>query len=287
MLLCAGLGTRLRPLTEQLPKPLVPIGDRSILEHIAERLARAGFDSLVLNTHWLPETFPSVLTRLPIPARTVHEPEIRGTAGGIAGARHLLGSGPILLWNGDILVEPPVAELMEQVGDGLCMAIAPRPQGMGSVGCDAMGRVVRLRGERFGEETAGGDYVGVAALGERCLRELPAKGCLVGDWALPELRRGGRVRAVEIDGTWVDAGDRAAYLAANLDWLNRRGLEAWCGPEALVGPGVTLRESVIGAGAQVSGKGELYQVVVWPGAEVEAPLERSVVTTQSQIVSTE
>src|SRR5262245_940568 len=99
MVLCAGLGTRLRPLTDELPKPLVPIGDRSILAHIAGHLARAELSELAVNTHHLPEKFASEIEALPLKVQCVHEPEIRGTAGGIAGARHLFEPGPIVVWN--------------------------------------------------------------------------------------------------------------------------------------------------------------------------------------------
>jgi mannose-1-phosphate guanylyltransferase len=286
MVLCAGLGTRLRPLTEELPKPLVPIGDRSILAHIAERLAREGFQSLVINTHWLPEAFDSVLGGLPIPTRSVHEPVIRGTAGGVAGARSLLGPAPVLVWNGDILVDPPIGELLERAGEGLAMAVVPRGAREGTVGRDRTGRVVRLRGEVFGDEVAGGDYVGVAALGSRCLAELPERGCLVGDWALPELRRGGTVQTAEVHGEWVDAGDPAAYLEANLRWLDRTGGNEWLGPDTAIGAGVRLHRSIVGPGAHIHGHGLVSGSVLWKGAEVAAPLERSIVTSSGRIVAT-
>ena len=287
MVLCAGLGTRLRPLTLELPKPLVPIGDRSILAHVADRLARAGLDSFVINTHWLPEAFPPVLQRLPLKGRSVHEPTILGTAGGVAGARSLLGPPPVLVWNGDILVDPPISELFARAADGLCMAVVPRRAGEGTVGRDRRGRVCRLRGEVFGEEASGGDYVGVAALGARCLDGLPEVGCLIGDWALPELRKGGTVQTAEVTGSWVDAGDPAAYLEANLRWLDSRGATHWIGPGAFVSAGVELRRSIVGAGARIQGRGLVADCVVWQAGQVSAPATRSVVTTRGRIVTTE
>ena len=164
-----------------------------------------GFVRAVVNTHHLPEAFARAV--LPLPVDLIHEPIIRGTAGGIAGARHLFGSPPIVVWNGDVLAEPPLAGLVERVTDGLCLAIAPRPRATGTVGIDDRGRVVRLRGERFGLEARGGDYLGVAALGAHCLETLPDRGCLIGDWALPELRRGETVLTVDAMGPWTDCGD--------------------------------------------------------------------------------
>jgi len=285
MILCAGLGTRLRPLTEELPKPLVPIGDRSILAHTAVQLAAAGFRGAVINTHHLPEAFASEISSLPLRIEAIHEPVIRGTAGGVAGARALLGPAPVLVWNGDILVQPPVDDLLAAVGQGLCLAVAPRPVGQGTVGLGADGRVVRLRGERFGDESAGGDYVGVAALGARCLQGLPGEGCLIGDVALPLLRRGDRVWTRPVSGDWTDAGDPGSYLEANLGWLARHANHegSWLGPGAQLESGVRLSHSVVGAGAQIRGEGPVARCVVWPGATAQAPLSDAIVTRRSVV----
>jgi len=283
MVLSAGLGTRLRPLTDELPKPLVPVGDRSILGHVLGWLRAHGFARAVVNTHHLPEAFTTA--DLPVPVDLIHEPIIRGTAGGIAGARHLLDPAPIVVWNGDVLCEPPLAELVRRVTDGLCLAIRPRPRGEGTVGIDVEGRVVRLRGERFGPEARGGDYLGVAALGTRCLRTLPAEGCLIGDWALPELRRGEPVLTVDAPGPWTDCGDLERYLGANFAWLEKRGLDSWQAPGTEVGAGVRLEQSLVGPGARVMGQGPVERSVIWPGASAVAPLFEVVVTRAGRVVA--
>ncbi len=287
MVLCAGLGTRLRPLTDELPKPLVPIGDRTILAHIAAALRAAGLDAAVINTHHLADKFPPVIGNLGIKIEVVNEAIVRGTAGGVAGARALLGPAPVVVWNGDILVDdPPLAALLDFAGDGLCLAVAPRPAGEGTVGLDAAGGVVRLRGERFGDEARGGDYVGIAAIGARCLATLPEMGCLVGDWALPELRAGRpSVASVDVTGAWTDAGDPASYLAANLAWLAGQAAgAARKGRGAVVAAGVELRQSIVGDGARVDGHGALERCVVWPGAHATAPLSDAIVTTSGRVV---
>jgi mannose-1-phosphate guanylyltransferase len=285
MVLCAGLGTRLRPLTEEIPKALLPVGDRPILAHIARSLRTAGLSRIVINTHHLPDAFLRILESLEIEAQVVHEPKIRGTAGGVAGARHAFGPAPILVWNGDILVEPPIADLLATTGHGMCMAIARRPVGEGIVGLGAGDTVVRLRGETFGEETSGGDYIGVSALGERCLAELPDEGCLVGDWALPELRAGGEITTVEHTGAWTDIGDLGAYLEANRRFVSESAWgDSWIAEDAKVDSTVEVHRSVIGSGARVTGGGKLDGVVVWPGASATAPLSNAVVTTGGNVV---
>jgi mannose-1-phosphate guanylyltransferase len=285
MVLCAGFGSRLRPLTDELPKPLVPIGDRTILAHIAARLVRAGFGRTIINVHHHAHVFNNFINELETGLKVIQEPEIRGTAGGIAGARAEFEPGALLVWNGDIWIDPPVAELLAAAEfGGLCLGLAPRRCGEGTVGTDESGAVVRLRGERFGIEERGGDYVGVAALGERTLAELPERGCLIGDVALPELRRGGRVASVDVHSAWCDIGDPTGLLRANRTWLREQGRTSWLGPGATCASTVELRRSVVGKGARVSGRGLLEDCVICAGARVEAPLARAIVTPSGQVM---
>ena len=282
MILAAGLGTRLRPLTDELPKPLVWIGDRPMIAHVAARLAAGGIGDAVVNTHHLPGAFgPEALAACPIPLTILHEPAILGTAGGVANASRELGAGDVVVWNGDSLADVDVRALLEAhaaSGAPATLAVAPRARGEGTVGLSADGEVVRLRGERFGDEAHGGDFLGVQVLGEELRRALPATGCLVGDGYLPALRRGARVRALTVAGGWDDIGSVAAYLAANARWLARERRSSWVHPTARVAPAVTVEGSVIGAGAEVTGTGSVRGSVVWPGARAAAPLERVAVT---------
>jgi len=285
IVLCAGLGTRLRPLTDELPKPLVPVGDRSILEHALCRLRAAGVDELSINVHHLSQQFARVVANFPAKVQVVAEAEIRGTAGGVAGARAHLSSSRALVWNGDVLVEPPIEQLLLRCEpESFCFGVAPRARGEGTVGLDAEGNVVRLRGERFGEEQRGGDYVGVLALGAEALAALPDRGCLFGDAVLPLLRRGGQVRSVAVTSPWTDAGEPRSLLEANLDWLATRGLESFVGLGAELGPEVELRRALIGAGARVDGRGYLERCVVCPGATAVAPLSDAIVAPSGRVI---
>ena len=282
MVLCAGFGQRLRPLTDELPKPLLPVGDRSVLAHIARWLRAAGRLDAVANTHWLHEKFDNINSDLEVTLELIHEPMIRGVAGAVAGARERL-EPPLVVWSGDILIEaPPLEELVARVtasGD-LCLAVAPA-RGAGTVGLDAEGRVVRVRGEVHGVEVRAADYVSLFAAGERALNELPEHGCLIGDYCLPRMRRGEPIETCEAGGRWWDIGTPASYLAANLDWLasNVAGARgSHVGPGARVADGVLLDRSVVGAGATVSGRGRVEACVIWPGSSVAAPLSHAIVT---------
>ena len=214
------------------------------------------------------------------------EREIRGTAGGVAGARGYLSSSPVLVWNGDILVAPPIDSLLARCEpDSFCLGVAPRPLGEGTVGLDAQGRVVRLRGERFGTEVSGGDYVGVHALGAGVLAALPERGCLFSDSALPLLRAGKTVGSVLVTAPWTDAGDPASLLRANWAWLRERERGFFQAPGAEVAPGVELRQALVGAGARVHGRGVLERCVVCPGATAVAPLSDAIVAPSGRVIA--
>jgi mannose-1-phosphate guanylyltransferase len=286
MILCAGRGERLRPLTDELPKPLVPVGDRPLLAHIASELSRAGYTDAVANTHWMQDKFLRIDVSLDVTLTLVSETSMRGVAGGIAGARAGL-TAPVIVWNGDILIEaPPIAPIVAvaEATGGLCLGVAaPRGRGPGTVGLDASGRVVRLRGERHGTEVSSADYVGLVGVGEQALAELPELGCLIGDYCLPRLRRGEPVYTYPVSQGWWDVGSPAGYLSANLHWLTRHappGQGSFVHPSAQVDPGITLTRSVVGANARITGSGGVTDCVIWPGSSVTAPHFSTVITPQ-------
>jgi mannose-1-phosphate guanylyltransferase len=293
MVLAAGQGARLRPLTDERPKPLVPFGDRTLLEHALARLGPE-FLPAVVNAHHLSSIFLALTRTFASMFELVVEPELRGTAGGVAGARELFGSGPIAVTNADVLAPVDVPRLLDETPeDGLCLAVIVRPRGEGAVGLGADGRVVRLRGERFGEETAGADYVCSLGIGRRVLEALPARGCLIGDVALPLARRGAPLVTLRVEGEWLAPGDGIVpYLDAHLAWLRQRvaapldsvTLPSYVASDATIAAGVELDSCVIGQGARVMGEGRCERVVAWPGARFSAPLADAVVTSGGRIV---
>ena len=288
IVLSAGFGTRLRPLTEHLPKPLMPVGDRPMIAHVAEALRRAGIERMVANTHHLAIDFEHEIKRLGIDVEVVHEPEILGTAGGVANASAALGSGEILIWNGDILAPAlDVQALRERftvTRVATLWVVEPAAAGRGTVGLDEQGNVVRLRGEVFGTEVSGGEYLGIQVMSPGLRATLPTKGCLVGDVALPLLRRGGTIASFTFRDEWDDVGQPDALLRANMRWLERGGLSAWSAADADIGPGVRLERSIVGAGARVRGHGAITESVVFPGAELSAPGDRVLVAKACRLV---
>jgi mannose-1-phosphate guanylyltransferase len=289
LILAAGFGTRLRPLTLELPKPVVPVGDRPLLAHVARACRSAGAGHLVANLHHGADKITAVIESLKLGIDVAVEPEIRGTAGGVAGARRWFEPGPVLVWNGDILTDAPARALLKEAAEleAMVLAVAPREGFAGSVGLDAAGRVVRLRGRVFGEEARSADYVGVMALGPSVVARLPEQGCLVGDFALPLLEGGGTVRSVPSVAPWTDLGDVPSYAAANFSWLKERGAASFVGVGVQWSSGVTVERSVIGAGVELTGSGAVEDVIAWPGARLTAPLKRAVVLGSGRVVPLE
>ncbi len=278
IILCAGLGTRLRPLTDELPKPLVPVGDRPAVAHVVAAVRRASPDlRLVVNAFHRAADVRAWAE--PEGILVSEEADLLGTAGGVAAAGSLLGAGDVLVWNGDILSELDVTALARDHAIGRAeatLAVAPAGAGEGNVGLDRDGRIARLRGERIGHEVAGGFFLGIHLLAPSLRAKLPAKGCLVGDVYLPALREGCLLRAHVTTTTFLDVGSIDAYLAANRTWLARRGSPSFVDTGATIADGVDVDGSVVGRGAIV--RASARRSVIWPGAVVDRPVEDAVVT---------
>ena len=109
MVLAAGLGTRLRPLTYEITKPMVPVLDRPVMEHILELLARHGFDEVIANLHYFPDSIREYFgERLSYR----FEEELLGTAGGVRACREFFGDEPFLVISGDALTDIDLAALV-------------------------------------------------------------------------------------------------------------------------------------------------------------------------------
>lgn len=273
MVLCAGLGTRLRPLTEWRAKPMVPVGDRPAVEHVFDRLGE--FPVRVVNVHHRPEDVDRWARDHDVAVS--REVDLLGTAGGVAHARSLLGEGDVLVWNGDILCELDAGALAEahRASEAeATLAIVPRPHGEGNVGLSADGLVVRLRKQSFGDEARGADFIGIHVIGAKLRAALPERGCLVGDVYIPALARGARIASFEPDAAFIDVGSIAEYVAANRAWLARRGLSSWAASTSV--QNAAIDGSIIGEGARVDAPA--LRCIVWPGAHVRERIEDAIVT---------
>ena len=274
MVFAAGLGTRLLPLTERLPKPVVPLMNRPLASYALERLAAAGVTRCAVNTHHLAEEVPRALEGF-VPEGMevvfVHEPELLGTGGGLRNGLAALGptDEPILVMNGDIFFWPDFEEaliLHERLGAVATTILRPDPRAkeLGALEVDADSRVRRMLGQPEAVEVPLTEHMftGVHVLSPRALEDLPERGCVIRHayrrWVDdPEVTVGGFVDL----GDWRDLGTPAEYLRAHLDLLDGR----------LRWPTEDFEEEstvVLGEGAYVPEDVKLRRCVVWPGTTV-------------------
>lgn len=270
MVLAAGLGTRLRPLTDRCAKPMVPIGDRAAIAHVVDHVrSRLREVTVVANVHHRPEELVAWAASAAV--RVSVEEQLLGTAGGLAHAASLLGDGDVLVWNGDILspLDPASLAAAHRASSACAtLAVRPLPAGQGNVGFDDRGRVLRLRNESFGREIRGGEFLGIHVVSAALRQRLPRSGCLVGDVYLPALRAGAPLAVYASEAPFVDVGTRASYLDANLAWLDARGGASFVDRGAEVSAAV--ERSIVGRGARVTIP--LVRCVVWPFAQATEAL---------------
>jgi len=154
MVLAAGRGTRLAPLTDTIPKPLAPVADKPFLEHLLARLARGGIRDVVINLHHLGHLIEQAIgdgSRFGLHVRYSPEPTILDTGGGIKQAEPLLGGEPFLVVNGDSLLEVDLADVaaFHRARGGIAtVALRPDPDAAryGLVEIDAGQRMRRIVG---------------------------------------------------------------------------------------------------------------------------------------------
>lgn len=307
MILAAGLGTRLRPLTEELPKPLVPVLGRPLIEHTIRLLRSFGITQIAVNLHHLPEAIPAALgdgAALGVAlSYVVEEGRIRGTGGGIRGARHLLDDGEtFVVVNGDVLLQPDLGAalaLHRRLGAAATLVLRedPRAAAFGALEVDAGGRVRRLLGRPEQVAADAGPlrtamFTGVHLLEPSLLERLPEEGCIVRQLYRPMIDAGEVVGGYVDGGPWVELGTPADYLdacCALLDGALRIGHLPPPPPGGvLVEPGAEVPDPslleppvAIGAGARVLAR--TARSVVWPGAVVRDAVEDAVVTPRGVV----
>lgn len=297
-ILGAGLGTRLRPLTESLPKPLVPVWNRPLITCAFDHLIHdLGVESFAVNTHHCPDVYADAFPGSAYRGRPIlfrHEPILLDTAGGLDNLRDWLpGEEPFLVYNGDILTDLPLAAAVAQhrrTGDLVTMVLRSQGDEL-RVGFDAeQGRVVDLRGVLAPDWPHRFQFTGIYVVSPAFLDFLkPGKIESVVLPMLEVIRSGGSIGGIVIDeGSWSDLGERNSYLDALAAFTSgfprHRPTDAppRIAPDAVIGDGVVVDAlSSIGSGAVIGAGAVLEQSVVWEGGRVEpgARLRRVVVRT--------
>jgi NDP-sugar pyrophosphorylase family protein len=277
--LAAGLGTRLRPLTNVRAKPAVPVAGRPLLVRILEWLAGQGVTEVVLNLHHRPETIARLVghgQKAGVRVRYSWEPVILGSAGGPRQALPLLGRRFFIV-NGDTLTTvslQPLADTHARTGAAVTLAVAPHPDPSryGGVLVTDDGRV---RG--FAPAGAGPafHFVGVQVVQAAVFEGLPAgrPASTIGgiyDGLLSAPGRGGApIRAHRVDDEFLDVGTPADYLAASLAVARREGHESMpAGAGSTIDPTASLDRTAIWDDAVVGAGCHLEECIVTDGVRL-------------------
>lgn len=214
MVLAAGLGTRLRPITDSLPKPLVRVAGRPLIDWVLDRLVAAGIERAVVNTHYLAELIVEHLRRRrDLEIRFSHEPEILETGGGIKQALPLLGPDPFLSVNAKILWlngrEDAIRRLAEAWVDARMDGVLLLQPTVTAVGYDGRGDFVlgpdgRIRRRRE-LEVAPFLFSGVQILHPRLFENSP-DGFFSLNLLYDRAIEAGRLYGIRHDGAWYHVG---------------------------------------------------------------------------------
>lgn len=291
VVLAAGLGTRLAPLTRILAKPAVPVAGKALVVRVLEWLAREGIRDVVLNLHYLPATVTGIVgdgSQLGVTVRYSWEREILGSAGGPKLALSLWPDhdGPCLIVNGDTLTDFPLVPLVAAHeaarGDGAVATLAvvrnTRPDHYNGLRLDAEGRVLAFVPKGHTEETW--HFIGVQVAESRVFDQIApgvAAETVAGVYRDLVAGRPGAIRAWRVDAPFIDVGTPADYLDAVLRVAKAGGMgtnplveQPWT-PDmvpAVIHPTAQLTDCVVWPGAVVGPGTTLHRCVALPDGEI-------------------
>jgi mannose-1-phosphate guanylyltransferase len=284
VVLVGGFGTRLRPLTYSVPKPMLPVGHVPIIERLITNLVRGGVTDVTLSLGFKPEPFIEAFpSGTCAGARLSYavEPEPLDTAGAIRFAADAAGiDDTFVVVNGDVLTDLDIAQLIafhraKGAEATLHLIAVDDPSSFGVVALDADGRV-----ERFVEKPAPGTApsnlinAGTYVLEPSVLGRIPlGEKVSIERVTFPAIVEAGGVFAMATDDYWIDTGKPELYLAANLDVVAARRRFDRCdpvAPGASVAESAVVVESVIAAGVHVNAHAHIERSVLLGSAVVAA-----------------
>jgi len=285
----AGLGERLRPITEHLPKPLLPVLGRPVIEIILGRVAHLA-GNIGINLHHRPELIRDWVMRSPYAGRLTffHEDPILGTGGALKNAAAFLSGCPFLVHNADILLDMDFARLIEahlSSGNIATLATHRHPK-LSNVVVDENGRVMDVEnpGESRTEKPDGSRpatrvaYTGVAVYSPEILDFLPEGVSHATSAWLAAGAAGRTVQALDVTGSpWADVGTPASYAAAVLDALSLEGEMVYRSPSASCATSEADGYVVLESGSMVENGARLRNCIVMPGVRVSGGHENRII----------
>lgn len=291
LVLAAGRGERLRPLTTSLPKPLLPVAGRPLAAWTLARLRAAGVEAAALNLHHLGEriraTFGASFRGMPLVYSD--ERELQGTGGALPPLADFLSAADlVLVVNGDSLCRWPFEAMLaahrrSRPAATLLVQRTVDPRAFGGGVALEGDRVVAFRKGDLTHAASGRHVVfaGAQILEPELLERLPeGPSDLITALYEPLLAAGAPLQAVETARPWHDLGTPRRYLEGVLDWTFRGSTKAFRAVNGSeIGPQARLRRTVVEAGGTVGARARLSECLVLPGGTVAegVKLRRSIV----------
>lgn len=290
-MLGAGLGIRLRPLTNVIPKPLLPIFGKPLITFALDHLREAGIEQFWVNAHHLPEKFSVQFPEGEYhgkPVELVYEPDLLETGGGIKNIEKRIGDEVFMVYSGDILTDLPVERLVkEHYAKKNDVTLALRTTGFSASieWSRESGRVVDLLGAVGSGKSGQYDFAGVSVWNPSVFSRIPPATRMsfvpiIIEW----IKAGGRIGGVVLeDGCWFNLGSRKEYLSAHRTIAQERWVpnylrgDSWptqADPTAQISPGSQIEGgSYVAAGCEVEPDVLLENSILFPGSFVSRGTE--------------
>ena len=285
-ILGAGLGTRLRPLTDVLPKPLVPVFHEPMANYALRHCQAAGIKEFAINTHHIPEAWQQAYPDGSFhgsPLSFFHEPVLLETGGGIRNISAFIGDDPILVYNGDILTYIDIGKLIaHHQASGNIATLALRSSGQNCNVNIEGGQITDMR-NLLGDIPGTHQFTGIYCIEPEILKLIPDEQVTSIVPAFIQLIKQNKLGAVVLDqGDWFDIGNPDAYREVH-EHL-RSGLNYAIHPYASIHPSaqVDAASCIIGPKAVIEAGAKLTYTIVWPAATVsEGSIHEGAIVTSS------
>jgi mannose-1-phosphate guanylyltransferase len=271
MILAAGLGTRLRPLTDTRPKVLMPVANRPIIARVIEYLKANGFSRLVVNAHHHHRQLVDYLDNgrpfgLPIELRV--EPEILGTGGGIKNTAGFWDDKPFVVINGDILTDVNLAQAYKDhlKSGALVTLVVHDCEPFNQIEIDEDGNILHIARQNLPGRWA---FTGIHIMNPQLLSHIPDSIFYDIIVCYQELIASGKaIRAfVSKNHYWRDIGTVQSYMGANRELSEKKIL---IGPGCQIDPSARFKDwAVVGANSVIGQHAEIERSVLWEGASVK------------------
>ena len=311
MVLAAGFGTRLQPLTRILPKPMFPVLGRPLLSHTFDLLRSANISEAVVNTHHLPDCITDCFANKKpsnLNLHFSHEEKILGTAGGIKKVQGFLGDGPFILINSDILTDIDlnrVIEFHKKNNSKLTLVVRQdaSPEQYDPIEIGENGRIAHFVGAssmNLPDNTTRVMFTGIQIMEPEIFERIPlGQFCGTTEDVFPKMVEDGvPIYGYLYDGYWKDMGNRESYLQVNADALDRKvklkGIPSHEPDGPLIVPPVLIGHNcriagdsqigphtVIGPNCTVKNGAVIENSVLWDGVTIgnSTTVKQSVIAT--------